>query len=187
MKNLLLTAALCAFTFMAKSQDASVENSTSGIQVGYLGVWVHHEMKLSDEIALRGEVGLNAGFWGGSLHPKNSYALTPVITVEPRWYYNLNKRASKSKNIAGNSGNFLTVQASYSPNWFAISNNEDAAAVNHFSIIPSWGVKRNIGKHFNYEAGLGFGYRYVFWNNTGRVDNRGELAMNLHLRIGYRF
>ncbi len=44
--------------------------------------------------------------------------MTPVITAEPRWYYNLNKRVSKSKNIEGNSGNFISLKTSYHPDWF---------------------------------------------------------------------
>jgi hypothetical protein len=27
--------------------------------------------------------------------------------------------------------------------------------VNQISIIPTWGIKRNIGNHFTYETGIG--------------------------------
>ena len=49
---------------MAKSQDASVEKSTFGIQTGVLGVWAYKETELSNQIALRTEIGMDAGFWG---------------------------------------------------------------------------------------------------------------------------
>ena len=49
---------------MNKSQDASVEQSTFGIQTGVLGVWAYKETKLSNQIALRTEIGMDAGFWG---------------------------------------------------------------------------------------------------------------------------
>ncbi len=177
----------CGLTFIAKSQNSSVEKSTYGIQMGLLGVWAHQEVKLSDKIALRTEVGMDAGFWFGNFYPKNGYLMTPVIMLEPRWYYNLDKRISKSKSISGNSGNFLTLQTSFHPNWFVISNYKNVEIANQISIIPTWGIKRNIGNHFTYEAGIGIGYRYIFAKNVGYSKNEGQAAMNIHLRIGYRF
>lgn len=185
-KKLILILSISLFTIITKAQVASVEKSTSGIQTGFLGIWVHKEMKLTNKIALRAELGMDAGIWGGSFYEKTGYLLTPVVTLEPRWYYNLNKRQSKSKNIAGNSGNFLTIQTSYHPNWFTISN-YDNVIVNQVSIIPTWGIKRNIGEHFTYETGIGLGYRYYFAKSEGYAQNESSAAFNLHLRVGYRF
>ena len=50
MKKILLTLTLCGLTFIAKSQNASVEKSMYGIQTGFLGIWVHNESKLSYHI-----------------------------------------------------------------------------------------------------------------------------------------
>lgn len=185
--KMIITLSICLFTFFSKAQNASVEKSTYGIQIGTLGIWAHREVKLTNEIALRAEIGMDAGFFGGSFYPKNGYLMTPVITLEPRWYYNLDKRVSKSKNISGNSANFLTLQTSYHPNWFVISNYENVKIANQISIIPTWGLKRNIGKHFTYETGIGIGYIYIFAESAGYSKNEGEAAANLHLRIGYRF
>ncbi len=113
--------------------------------------------------------------------------MTPVIKLEPRWYYNLNKRVTKSKNINGNSGNFLTLQTNYNPNWFVISNYDHLEVPNQISIIPTWGIKRNIGNHLTYETGIGIGYRYVLAKRAGYIKNEEEEAFNLNLRIGYRF
>ncbi|MDD4193536.1 MAG: hypothetical protein PHI28_19540, partial [Mangrovibacterium sp.] len=101
-------------------------------------------------------------------------------------YFNLNKRKSKLRNIAGNSGNFLTVQTSFHPNGLVISN-YDVEIANQVSFIPTWGIKRNLGKHFTYETGIGLGYRYIFAKSAGYTRNFDEAAMNLHLRFGYRF
>ena len=187
MKKTLLSLILCGLTITAKSQKASVEKSTYGIQTGVLGIWAHREVKLSNQIALRAEVGMDAGFWGGSFYPKDGYLMTPVIRLEPRWYYNLDKRISKSKNISGNSGNFLTLQTSYHPNWFVISNYDNVKVADQISIIPTWGIRRNLGKHFTYETGIGIGYRYIFAKSVGYVENESVAVLNLHLRVGYRF
>jgi len=187
MKTILLLLSFCGLTTVTKSQTASVEQSTNGIQTGILGIWVHRETKLSNQIALRAEIGMDAGFWGGSIYPQNGYLMTPVIRLEPRWYYNLNKRISKSRNISGNGGNFLTLQTSYNPNWFVISNYDNAEVADQISIIPTWGIKRNIGNHFTYETGFGIGFRYFFAKSAGYIENEVEAALNFHLRIGYRF
>lgn len=185
--EIIITLSICLITILTNAQKASVEKSTFGIQAGFLGFWAHREVKLSNEIALRAELGMDAGFFGGDFYPENGYILTPVITLEPRWYYNLDKRVSKLRNISGNSGNFLTVKTSYNPNWFVLSNYDNVQVFDQISIIPTWGIKRNIGKHFTYETGIGFGYKYIFSKSAGFSKNIGEADANLHLRIGYRF
>lgn len=111
--------------------------------------------------------------------------MTPVITLEPRLYYNLNKRVKKSRSIDGNSGNFISLKTSYHPDWFIISSSDDVHVISDILIVPTWGIRRNLGKHFSYEAGIGIGYVYYFSNKY--VADEGEVAGNLHLRVGYRF
>lgn len=189
-KNLIKVLTLLfvvSFSYSQEDKPASVEKSIFGIQTGFLGVWVHNESKLSNKIALRTELGLDLGIFGGSFYKKTGFLLLPVIKIEPRWYYNLSKRLSKQKNISNNSGNFLTLQTIYRPNWFVISNYDSLGIVNQISIIPTWGIKRNIGKHFNYETGIGIGYAYYFAKSQGYKENFDEPTANLHLRIGYTF
>lgn len=188
MKKILLIVIFCALTFIVKSQNTSVEKSTSGIQTGVVGIWVHNEVRLSNQIAMRSELGFNGGVFGGSFYGGGVVILMmPVITLEPRWYYNLDKRVLKSRNISGNSGNFISLKASYHPDWFVITNRKGWNAVNRVSIIPTWGIRRNIGNHFSYESAIGIGYGFLFNRSTGNLNIEGETAVNVHLRIGYRF
>jgi hypothetical protein len=187
MKKIILTFVTISLTMTVKSQNASVEKSIFGIQTGLLGLWAHNEAKLTSQIALRSELGFDSGIWGGDFYDKTGFLMTPVITIEPRWYYNLNKRESKSKRIDGNSGNFISLKASYHPDWFVISNYDNVNIVSDISIVPTWGIRRNIGKYFNYETGIGIGYRYTFAKQAGYLKNESDVAPNLHLRIGYRF
>jgi hypothetical protein len=187
MERILLITIVCGLSLTAQSQNASVEKSTNGIQTGILGIWAHREVRLSNKIALRTEVGMDAGFWFGSFYPKTGYAFTPVIALEHRWYYNLNKRISKSKNIAGNSGNFLSLPITYHPNWFVISNYKGVEIADQVSVIPTWGIRRNKGDHFTFETGIGIGYRYIFAKSAGYLENAGEVVVDLRIRLGYRF
>ncbi len=166
------------------AQSASVEKSIYGIQTGILGIWAHNEHGLSKTIALRTEIGFDGGF---IIHNNdNIYIMTPVITLEPRWYYNIKKRERKGKNTSNNSANFIGLKTSYHPDWFVISN-DDIYTPDQISIIPYWSIKRTIGNHFTYETGFGLGYNYFIYGNNSGITNENGLAAELHLRIGYTF
>lgn len=171
----------------AQNDTDGVEKSVFGIQTGFLGVWVHNESRLSNSIALRSEIGLDTGISGGDVYGDVSVFYGPVITLEPRWYYNLDKRKSKSKRTDGNSGNFISIKTSYHPDWFTINKPNNVIFLSDISIVPTWGIRRNIGKHFNYETGIGVGYAHVFKKDNVVLHDDPDVAVNLHLRIGYRF
>lgn len=195
MKKNVLTLFLCVFTLIVKSQSTlekpenlSVEKSIFGIQTGFAGLWAYNELKLSNQIALRTELGFDFSK-NEDFYPEAGFLLTTVVSLEPRWYYNLNKRASKSKSIKGNSGNFFALKTSFHSDDLLIKfgDNSKAKIVDNLSIIPTWGIRRSIGKHFNYETGIGVGYIHYFSKNSGFKMDKGETAVNLHLRVGYQF
>ena len=188
MKKTLITLTLCGLTLIAKAQNTSVEKSIFGLQTGVLGIWAYNEAKLSNTIALRTELGFDFGIWESTFYDDydSPFLLTPVIVVEPRFYYNLKKRSENSKPTDGNSGNFIALKMGYHPE-LALFNTDDAPLVSDFSIIPTCGIRRNLGKHFNYEAGLGAGFSYTFAKRAGYLENKSEMELNMHLRIGYKF
>ncbi|MCX7547525.1 hypothetical protein OS188_06105 [Xanthomarina sp. F1114] len=185
MKKTLLTLCLCAFSLLVTAQEASVEKSVFGIQTGLIGLWVHNESRLSNKIALRSEIGVDAGFWAGRNDTDMLLAL--VLSLEPKWYYNISKRKDKSKRIDGNSGNFISLKTSYHPDVVVASTNDNINLVSDLTIVPTWGIRRNIGNHFNYEAGIGVGYIHYFKEKNVRINGEADVAVNLHARIGYRF
>ena len=56
-------------------------------QIGLFGMYVNHELRLSNQFVLKSEVGLD--FFSTDNNDLDFKALAPVITLEPRWYYNL--------------------------------------------------------------------------------------------------
>lgn len=193
-KRSVLTLFFCGFTLIAKSQNvseqtqgSSVEKSIFGIQTGFAGIWVYNEFKMSKQFVLRSELGLDA-YNNDDFYPDVGFLLTTVISLEPRWYYNLNGRMDESKRIDNNSGNFFALRTSFHSDDLLIKfgKDSDAQIVNDLSIIPTWGIRRNIGNHFNYEAGIGIGYIHFFSKNAGFAEDMGEAIINLHLRIGYK-
>ncbi|MDN3596569.1 hypothetical protein [Zunongwangia endophytica] len=169
---------------IANAQKSSVEESLFGVQTGFLGIWGYNELRLADQLTLRSEIGFNAGIWGGSSYSNTfNYIFTPTITIEPRWYYNLKKRADKGRRTWNNGANFLSLETSLHPDLFTISNHDNVAVTNTIAFIPKWGIKRNIGQHFGFEIAVGpLGYRI----NLDDTRNSGTTA-TLDLKIGYNF
>lgn len=92
----------------------------------------------------------------------------------------MKKRSEKGLNFSKNSGNFLGVAFNYRPETVLFSSNKNLGAIESFSIVPKWLIRRTFSKNFNYEAGAGFGFRHeTNYGNYGEID--------LHLRIGYTF
>lgn len=108
----------------------------------------------------------------------NGTVFNPNLRLEPRYYYNLEKREKKEKDISNNSGKFLSIAINYRPDIVVFSNNKNLGTVASYSIVPKWGIRRSLGRNFNYEAGLGFRHE-IKYRNFGEVD--------LHLRIRYTF
>ncbi len=186
MKHYLAIAFIC-LSFLGKAQNTGVEKSVYGVQVGLLGIWANNETKLTNTIALRSEIGFDSEIWGGSYNNTTGFVMAPVLTLEPRLYFNLQKRNSKKLKTENNTGNFLSLQTSFHPDWFTISNYDNVSIISDISIIPTWGIRRHFGEHINFETGIGLGYRYLFAKRAGYVDNKSEVALNLHLRFGYTF
>ncbi|GEM55942.1 hypothetical protein FB1_21630 [Flavobacterium branchiophilum NBRC 15030 = ATCC 35035] len=170
------------------AQNTAVEKGVINVETGIFGAWISHEAKLGSEFALRSEFGLDAGLFGNAYSNGTGYIMVPVLKLEPRWYYNIDKRGHDSKNTLHNAANFLTLSVQYHPDWFVITNGSQTGIYNQVNLIPKWGIRRNIGKsNFNYEAGFGVGLRYVFLNATQNSAIKSETAVDVHLRIGYTF
>ncbi|PIF31948.1 hypothetical protein CLU81_2459 [Flavobacterium sp. 9] len=165
----------------SRSQNIGVEKTMYSTQIGFLGFWVNNEYRLFNQISIKSEIGMVAGFKGCS-DCTTEYTLAPELTIEPRWYYNIEKRNSKGKITKNNNANFIAIGTNYYPDWFVISNNSSAYVPNQIAIIPKWGIKRSIiNSNFNYELGIGIGQKYYF--DSHQWDTTADLVA----RIGYTF
>ena len=167
---------------ISKAQDSvSVERSLIGGQVGYLGAWANYEAKLSDRITFKTEVGLDKGYVIESLL-SSIRSFHPIISIEPRYYYNLGRRAELLKKTQGNTGNFWALQMRY--NLPLIIDNKSGFNNREAIIItPKYGIRRTLGNHFNLETTLGFGYGYEI--NTHLPG--GFFSIEAAVRLGFHF
>ncbi|HTO14979.1 MAG TPA: hypothetical protein VLZ83_04375 [Edaphocola sp.] len=189
--RLLTLTILITYLFFAETnaQDISVEKSIWGVQAGIYPLSVYNESKLNDNISLRSEVFLGFG-WSSGYSSNSTWAISPYINAEPRWYYNLLRRTKKSKRTDNNSGNYLSIQVGYQPGFGMSSDNANFNPALY--AIPTYGLRRNIGKHFNFETALGLGYGWVFneyksmYGNSYRETERGR-TYSIRFAVGYVF
>jgi len=169
------------------AQEYSVEKSIFSAQAGILGFWVNNESRLSNQFTLKSEIGLDV-FSTVDPDDNNDFnSLVPVIILEPRWYYNLEKRGRKGRNIYNNGGNFIALTTSFHSDWFVISGKNNVYVNDQLLLVPKWGIKRNIGNsNFNYELGAGLGYNFIL-SKKYPSDDGSEVFLDLHARIGYTF
>ncbi|MCL2683097.1 MAG: hypothetical protein FWE63_06410 [Bacteroidales bacterium] len=167
--------------FALQAQEgASVEKSIFGIQAGIMSVWVNNEMKLSNTIALRSEVGFYPTNWNIGNFYREESIIPLVFAVEPRYYFDIKKRHSKGLYTANNTSAFISLKIRYHAGWLMLSGEQSS----DIEIMPTYAARGNIGKHFNFEMGGGGGYRYTFTSNE-KVKH--GWAFNIVLRIGYTF
>ncbi len=166
-----------------QEQAASVEKSVFGVHTGLVGFWANHELRLSNRWALRTEIGSElyvVTFRNGDTES----LLIPVISSEPKWYYNLNNRNRKGRNIKGNSGNAFSVKLQYNPP-FILAGEDLVQKPNHLAILPKWGIRRVYWTHFTFETGLGIGPTFYLANDN--LYKKSEIVIDLNVRIGYTF
>ena len=176
------------FTIVSSAQDeASVEKSVFGIHTGLVGVWVNAEFKLASEFALRTEIGAELGTVTSEINDDIAFLLIPVLSVEPRWYYNLDKRARKGKRTAKNSANAFSVNLRYSPNQYFTTSDYNIDIPHQLAIVPSWGIRRVYGKHFTFETAIGVGPVVGFGEDSANVARTQDVFVDLRVRIGYTF
>lgn len=108
---------------------------------------------------LYSEASLVFGYRHNSWYNESSWFFTPRITEQFRHYYNLEKRATKGKRTAFNSGNFIALNANYdfksisTNSWF----NEYEPSV---TVGAIWGLQRTYKGKFNLEFNAGPGVNF---------------------------
>lgn len=195
MKNFIVLG-FVLISFMAKAQEVekvSVEKNLYGVQLGLVSTSFYYETQLQRKITLRAEIGLVLGYAtrdyeDPAIEDESSTLIVPYVTLEPRWYYGLDRRKRLGKKTYNNSSNYVSLATSYMSNKTPIMNNGDFDVVSAITVVPKYGIRRAFAKHFNYEFSVGVGYQYnVFSNASGCNCDHNDVALDIQARIGYDF
>lgn len=190
-KILILCFVMCSI--IGFSQKASVEKSIYGVELGLLDFSFHNETRLQRTIALRSEIGFNKLYstiksYNPAVKDKTVSFISPYISLEPRWYFGIDRRAKLGRNIVKNSSNYISLKTLYISANTPIVNTSDINFKPLIIVVPEFGIRRNFLKHFNYEFSGGLGYMYSISNcNKGNKCNRQDSFLDLNTRIGYVF
>ncbi|PJJ10437.1 uncharacterized protein DUF3575 [Flavobacterium sp. 1] len=183
-------------SFIAKGQESekvSVEKNLYGAQLGLLSTSFYYETQLQRKITLRTEIGLVLAFSthdyaDPAIKDETTTLIVPYLTLEPRWYYGLDRRKRLGKKTYNNSSNYVSLANSYMSYKTPITNNGDFDVVSAITIIPKYGIRRAFAKHFNYEFSAGVGYQYNVFSKTEGCDcDHNNTAIDAQIRIGYDF
>jgi hypothetical protein len=194
-KYILLSLVLT--TFLAKAQDStqepSVEKNLYGLQLGLVSASFQYETKLLRKMTLHTEIGLELGFStkeydNPAIKDETSTLIIPYLSVEPRWYYGLDRRLRLGKNIKNNGSNYFSLETAYQASDRPVSNSGNFDVIPSLNVIPKFGIRRNFAKYFNYEFSAGVGYQHNFFSNsTGCSCEQDAVGLDIQTRIGYNF
>ncbi|WP_109829310.1 hypothetical protein [Reichenbachiella versicolor] len=175
-RGVILFATLLLLSFQKlHAQEATIEKSITGINVGLSGLSLSQEKRFTPTFSLRLEAGT------GYARMQGSNVWYPYFAIQPRWYYNLEKRVSKTKNIRSNSGNFISTVVFYEPESVQKINNGTIRSGFIF-LGPVWGMRRQVGKRFSFEFSLGAG-----WYRRFNEDPENVFGQYIDLNFGYNF
>ena len=185
MKKLFL---LFLLTFNLLFSQDKLEKSFTALEVGLFGISLSNESRLSQKFTIKSSFNLGLAIWKNDRTDEVKPSLVPVLTVMPKYYYNLNRRMARNKRIKYNSANYFALEFNYTPSWFVISNIDGNLRKNeNISIIPKYGFRRNINNSkFNYELNFGLGYMNHMNYYIKKEDNH-EVFPGLEFKLAYTF
>jgi hypothetical protein len=148
--------------------------SLHSVNVGYPDVGYSYEHALGKQFSINVEAGANWSFQYGANnvestpivqvpninqpkeYTKNSTEITfsPILQLEPRYYYNVNKRF-KGDRFTNNSASFFCISSGVRLDRFSFRNN-----ASEFYLVPKWGFRRAMGNHFIFESKIGGGLQF---------------------------
>lgn len=171
-RTVIVFAIAICLAHSVKAQDGLEDKFN--VRLGLIGGWVSYEKPLGGPFLLNGELGYIGGIVGGN------FLFTSILEIEPRYYYNVDKRIKKGKSIKNNSANYLALQLSYLPDLLTAKKYSSTIIEKSFNIIPTYGLRRNILGGLNFDFEIGLGYQI----NSGTENN---IVPNLGLGLSYSF
>lgn len=173
-KLILLSFVLFSFLATYAQDQPSVENGL--LSVNFLTPGLEYEFGLTNFTTL----GLRAG--SGFAYRKSSFGegfgVYPIFNIDYRYYYNLEKRLDKGKNISNNSANYIALSGAVQSGKPIIGDLEYQEGYTGV-IGPVWGLQRYYGRGFKLDLNLGAGYRF---NESGS----SYFSPIVGLRLGWR-
>lgn len=165
--------------------------SLHSLQLGYPGAGYSYEHALGNQFSINMEAGINISWQKNNINtgiapfdldqnnnqPKEYNKISteinfsPIILLEPRIYYNVKTR-HKYGSFFNNSASFFCISSGIGLDSFSFRNNTP-----NFFVVPKWGFRRAMGKHFIFEAKIGGGIKFR--------NGSSQFIPGLDIKFGY--
>jgi hypothetical protein len=137
------------------SNITGVSQSTENHHKVYIPFWIGsgygYEWSVSDEITINYGFDYRA-YIGDDDFAIDNFVFSPRISIEPRYYYNLKKRAENGKNINSNSANYVSIEISFEFD-YGYNGIRDFPQQT-LRILPNLGIRRELAEHFTIDFGV---------------------------------
>lgn len=169
---------------LIKGESATVSENLVKVETLFPNLLgVSYEKKFRKNISFYSMIGLLGYYGGGSISQANYgvssyYVLTPQITVQPRFYHNLSKRAASDKNTNYNSANYVGLSARFYDEGLFITNAEDfpkGPAI--FDLMLSYGLQRSFFNRLNFDMAIQPGIEFT--------SKGAEVFIGINLQLGF--
>lgn len=199
MRQLFIAAALVISALTVHSQEnekPTVEKNMFAVNVGIVSVGFQYEGRLARKWALHAETGISLNPYtveyfssDSSIKKETEYLSVPYFSIEPRYYYGLDRRQRHGRNTKNNSSNYISLKSMYMATEAALTNsNERFEPASALLITPSYGIRRSFAKTFFYEFCFGVGLQHNFQKNTRSYSSgENEAGIDIQAKIGYTF
>ena len=183
-KKLLLSLTICLhFIFFTQAQNVTERNSGNPFALvnlerhqfkfNFLSPGFSYEFGIFKNVTVSSSVGLGAATY------EEGYAFGLVLNNRARYYYNLNRRIGKGKNVSGNSGNYISAAQAIFFSQLRLATNIEGPSdfnIGFFGFVH--GIQRTYPKGLNFTAEIGAGY----YKGDGVFSGYGPL---INLNIGW--
>lgn len=107
-------------------------------------------------------------------------AVNPTIHLEPRYYYNLERRYRRGRNVSNNAASYIGIYSELILNPLIEENNNYFPVYDRFRIGPAWGMQRNIGKRGYWNLNLASG---LVIDQDGHASYQGFGRLTIGIRL----
>jgi len=160
------------------SPDLSEElHKISILPLGY-----SYERKLADEFTFEAGVDFSFDIYYADEDALEDYALVvnPTFHFEPRYYYNLERRYERGRNVTNNSASYIGIYSELRLDPIIEENKGYWPVYDRFKIGPVWGIQRNLGRRGYINFNLGYGL-VIDENKHANYDGFGRLTLGIRL------
>jgi len=171
-------------TALIKGESASVSENLIKVELGLPNmVGLSYEKKIKPNVSIYSSFGFLPSIRSGILTQlaygvNTVWTATPQLTVQPRFYHNLSKRAASDKNIHHNAANYVGLSGRLYHTAVAISNVEESGAGRPvFDLMLSYGFQRSFFKRLNWDMAIQPAIEFY--------DGQASFFIGFNLQLGF--